>query len=262
VAESLNATAIIATHLSRFAEDFIIWSTKEFGFAEIDDAFCTGSSLMPQKKNPDPMEAIEGKANEAISSCTNALSIARGLVTGYHKDFQEMKRPLWKSMDDARFSVVVMAKALRTLIVKKKRMLELVLKNNVTAMDLAEHLAQNTSLSFRESHFLVGSLVREVMNRGKGLAARIRNAAGVAMGFLQSLALLWRFRPDLVFGSGGTRALPSSAPPPSSGGRSCSRSRIRFRGSRTVCWHGTPDGSTLGSRRRPRSGTGSRTSAS
>jgi len=169
--EAACIIALLMTNLSRIASDIILWSTFEFGMVELSDEMSDTSSAMPQKKNPDPMEAIRGKANEAISSCADILSISRGLVTGYHKDFQEMKRPLWKSMDDARFSVAVMTKALRTLIVKKQRMLELVLKNNVTAMDLAEYLALNTPLSFREAHFLVGFLVREAMNRGKGLSA-------------------------------------------------------------------------------------------
>jgi len=169
--EAACVIALLMSGLSRIASDIILWSTFEFGMVELSDEMSDTSSAMPQKKNPDPMEAIRGKANEAISSCANVLSLVRGLVIGYHKDFQEMKRPLWKSMDDARFSVAVMTKALKTLIVKKQRMLELVLKNNVTAMDLAEYLAMNTSLSFREAHFLVGLLVRETMNRGKGLSA-------------------------------------------------------------------------------------------
>ncbi len=164
-----SVLAIIMTTLSRVASDLIFWSTFEVNMIELSDELADISSAMPQKKNPDSMEMIRSKAANTLGSAYNLFAITSGLTTGYHKDFQELKPALWRMIDDVKSSLVIMKHALKTLKIKRDRMLDLVIKGNITALDLAEFLAKEGSLSFREAHFLVGSLVKHVISNDSDL---------------------------------------------------------------------------------------------
>lgn len=164
--EYASALAIIASTLSKIAEDFVMWSTYEFGMLELADNLTDISSAMPQKKNPCPIEMVRGKAGSVFASLMNLLVMLKGIPTGYNKDLQETKPPLWQAIDTVGASIDIIKQAVKTVKVNKQRMLELTQKNHITAIDLAEFLVKETSLSFREAHFLVGSLVQEAIKEG------------------------------------------------------------------------------------------------
>jgi argininosuccinate lyase len=170
--------AIIATSLSKIAEDLIIWSSYEFNMVELTDELTDTSSAMPQKKNPCPVEMVRGKAGSVISSLMNLLIMLKGIPTGYNKDLQETKPPLWQAIDTVWPSINIIKKAVETMKVNRERMLELTNKNHITAIDLAEFFVQDTDLSFRQAHFLVGRLVQEAIQAkvslGQLAAERIR----------------------------------------------------------------------------------------
>ncbi|UCD83353.1 MAG: argininosuccinate lyase [Deltaproteobacteria bacterium] len=164
-----SVLAILMTTLSRIASDLVFWSTSELNMIELSDEFSDISSAMPQKKNPDSMEMIRSKAANVLASSYNLFTITNGLITGYHKDFQELKPALWRIVDDVKSSLGIMKQAIKTLKIKRDMMAHLVVKGNITALDLAEFLAKEGSLSFREGHFLVGSLVKHVISTGSDL---------------------------------------------------------------------------------------------
>jgi argininosuccinate lyase len=164
--EYASALAIIAATLSRIAEDLVVWSTYEFNMVELTDNLTDTSSAMPQKKNPCPIEMVRGKAASVFSALTNLMIMLKGIPTGYNKDLQETKPPLWQAIDTVSASINIIRLAIGTLKVNRERMLALTQKNHITAIDLAEFLVQQTNLSFREAHFLVGSLVRAAIKDG------------------------------------------------------------------------------------------------
>jgi argininosuccinate lyase len=164
--EYASALAIIASSLSKMAEDLVIWSTYEFNMVELADDLTDTSSAMPQKKNPCPIEMVRGKAASVFSSLMNLLIMLKGIPTGYNKDLQETKPPLWQAIDTVKPSINIIKMAIETLKINQQRMLELTQKNHITAIDLAEFLVQQTSLSFREAHFVVGNLVQEAIEAG------------------------------------------------------------------------------------------------
>lgn len=164
VAELLFCCAMIGVHLSRLAEDLIVYSTAEFGFVIFDDAYATGSSLMPQKKNPDAMELARGKAGRLIGNLTAVLTMLKGLPMSYNKDLQEDKEPLFDSLDTLALALPVASGAIRTLKVNAERM-RAALDPAMLATDVAEYLVRK-GVPFREAHHLSGRAVALAESKG------------------------------------------------------------------------------------------------
>jgi argininosuccinate lyase len=156
-ADFLYSLAMIGIHLSRFSEDLIIWSTSEFGVIEFSDAFATGSSLMPQKKNPDMAELTRGKSGRLIGNLVTLLVILKGLPSAYNRDLQEDKEALFDSVDTVRGALEVFSAMLPALIINRERMESLANDPQLLATDLAEYLV-GKGVPFREAHAIVGKL--------------------------------------------------------------------------------------------------------
>lgn len=169
VVEFLAWAALLQVHLSQLAENLILWSSREFGFVEIAEAYSTGSSLMPQKKNPDSLELLRGKAGRLIGHLTGLLTVLKGLPSAYDKDLQEDKEPLFDAVATLTLALPVAAGVIRTLQVNAARMAA-ALDVGMLATDLADYLVQR-GLPFRESHVLVGQAVRRAEALGATLAA-------------------------------------------------------------------------------------------
>ncbi|GAC1639943.1 MAG: argininosuccinate lyase [Herpetosiphon sp.] len=167
VAETLFAGALLGVHLSRLAEDLILYSSAEWGFVTLADAYSTGSSLMPQKKNPDSMELTRGKSGRLIGNLVALLTVLKGLPSTYNKDLQEDKEPLFDTFDTLFLTVPVVAGVVRTLTFHLDRMAG-ALDDGMLATDLADELVRS-GVPFREAHGLVGSLVRHAERRGIAL---------------------------------------------------------------------------------------------
>lgn len=161
VAELLFAFALTGVHLSRLAEDLILYSSAEFGFVELDDAYSTGSSLMPQKKNPDSMELLRGKSGRLVGNLVALLTMLKGLPLTYNKDMQEDKQPFFDSVDTLELGLQVAAGAIATLAVRPERMAA-ALDDAMLATDLADELVRR-GVPFREAHGKVGRLVRRAL---------------------------------------------------------------------------------------------------
>ncbi len=157
-AEYLFVCSMAAIHLSRLAEQVVLYTTAEFGFFELSDAFSTGSSLMPQKKNPDVFELTRGKAGTLIGLLTGLMSTLKGLPSTYDKDLQEDKAPVFQATDTLLSILPVMAAALRTITVKPERMRSAI-DSTMMATDLADYLVEK-GVPFREAHTLAGKVVR------------------------------------------------------------------------------------------------------
>ncbi len=164
VAEFLFWAALLQTHLSRLAEDLILWSSAEFGFVELDDAYATGSSLMPQKKNPDSLELLRGKVGRMVGHLVALLTTLKGLPSTYNKDLQEDKEPLFDALDTLQLALPVAAGVVRTLKVNAEAMAA-ALDDAMLATDLADYLVHR-GVPFRQSHELVGRAVRRAETLG------------------------------------------------------------------------------------------------
>jgi len=163
IIEFLAWAALLQVHLSRLAEDLIIWSSAEFGFVELDDAYATGSSLMPQKKNPDSLELLRGKAGRLTGHLVALLTTVKGLPSTYNKDLQEDKEPLFDAMDTLELALPVAAGVMATLKIHPQRMAE-ALDDGMLATDLADYLVRR-GVPFRRSHHLVGQVVRRALEQ-------------------------------------------------------------------------------------------------
>lgn len=169
VVEFLAAAALCAVHLSRFAEEIVLWSTAEFSFIELDDAYSTGSSIMPQKKNPDMAELIRGKSGRMIGNLVTILTMLKGLPLTYNKDMQEDKEPLFDAVDTLLASLTVFNGMLATLKIRGGTMYKAAQGSFSTATDLADYLAKK-GVPFRQAHEIVGKLVRYCIEQNKTLA--------------------------------------------------------------------------------------------
>jgi argininosuccinate lyase len=167
VAEYLFCTAMTGVHLSQLAENVILFTTAEFGFFELSDAFSTGSSLMPQKKNPDMFELARGKAGTLIGLLTGMLTTLKGLPSTYDKDLQEDKVPVFQATDTLLAILPVLADALETMIVNEERMLAAI-DASMLATDLADYLVRK-GVPFREAHGIAGKAVRVATEKGVSL---------------------------------------------------------------------------------------------
>ena len=154
-----NACATSGVHLSRMAEDFILWNSSEFGFVQLPDAFTTGSSLMPQKKNPDAFELIRGKSARMIGNAQTLFTLVKGLPLTYNRDLQEDKLPVFNSFDQLMLSLQVTAATLSDIELNKDRCLEAVSDPLLLATDIVDYLVKK-GVAFRDAHHLVGSLVQ------------------------------------------------------------------------------------------------------
>jgi argininosuccinate lyase len=155
-------------HLSRLAEELVLWSTEEFGFITLDDAWSTGSSIMPQKKNPDFAELVRGKTGRAVGDLTALLVTLKGLPLAYNKDMQEDKEPAFDAIDTYADSLEAMAGMLSTMRVNEERMRAGALGGFMAATDLADYLAAH-GVPFREAHEIVGKLVLACEREGRVL---------------------------------------------------------------------------------------------
>ena len=166
-AEFLFAAALIGVHLSRLSEQLILFSSAEFGFVSLADAYSTGSSIMPQKKNPDTLELTRGKSGRLIGHLTGFLVVLKGLPSSYDKDLQEDKEPVFDAFDTLDIALPVMAGLIRTLELRPERM-AVQLEAGLLATELADYLVRR-GLPFREAHHIVGQAVRLVEERGCAL---------------------------------------------------------------------------------------------
>ncbi|PYI89190.1 MAG: argininosuccinate lyase [Verrucomicrobia bacterium] len=157
VADFLFCLAMIGVHLARFSEDLIVWSTSEFGYIEFSDPFATGSSLMPQKKNPDMAELTRAKSGRLIGNLMSLLAILKGLPSSYNRDLQEDKEALFDSVDTVRAALEVFAAMLPELIVHRERMESAASDPQLLATDLADYLVRK-GVPFRDAHAIVGKL--------------------------------------------------------------------------------------------------------
>ncbi|MFN8632838.1 MAG: argininosuccinate lyase [Chloroflexota bacterium] len=160
VIEHLSALALLAVHLSRLADELVLWSSAEFGFVEMDDAYATGSSIMPQKKNSDAAELVRGKAGRAIGTLTGMLVMLKGLPLTYNKDMQEDKEAYFRAVDDVQTCLQLSAEMIATLTVKPAGLRAAVSDPLLLATDLADHLTR-AGLPFREAHGVVAAIVRD-----------------------------------------------------------------------------------------------------
>jgi argininosuccinate lyase len=157
--EFLAAVAIASTHLSRLAEEIIIWLTEPFRFIKLSDAFTTGSSIMPQKRNPDAAELVRAKAGRLIGTLTGLLGVMKGLPLAYAKDMQEDKAPVFDAADSLALCLAASAGMVRDMKVDKAAMRRVAQSGFSTATDLADWLVRNLKIPFRQAHHITGTLV-------------------------------------------------------------------------------------------------------
>ncbi len=168
VLEVLSNAAILMMHLSRLSEELILWASQEFQFVELPDGFCTGSSMMPQKKNPDIPELIRGKTGRVYGNLFSVLTTLKGLPLSYNRDLQEDKEPVFDTLDTVTTSVKIYAELIAQLSVKPESMEGAISGGFLLATELADYLVQK-GVPFRESHRIVGQLVQECLAKGKEL---------------------------------------------------------------------------------------------
>ena len=168
IMEFLAAASILMVHLSRLSEETILWCSREFSFVELDDAHCTGSSMMPQKKNPDVSELVRGKTGRVIGHLMAMLTTVKGLPLAYNKDLQEDKEGIFDAIDTVKFSLAVYAQLVRGMKVRKDVMKRAVTEDFSNATDLADYLVKK-GMPFRQAHAVSGTAVHDCIARGKYL---------------------------------------------------------------------------------------------
>ncbi|MDO5131532.1 MAG: argininosuccinate lyase [Eubacteriales bacterium] len=166
--ELLSALSILMMHLSRFSEELIIWNSNEYRFVEMDDAFSTGSSIMPQKKNPDICELVRGKTGRVYGDLMSLLTTMKGLPLAYNKDMQEDKEPAFDAIDTASACVPLFAEMLRTIRFNKDVMEKSAMRGFTNATDAADYLV-GKGVPFRDAHGMIGRLVLHCIDRGVGI---------------------------------------------------------------------------------------------
>ncbi|MDR1573541.1 MAG: argininosuccinate lyase [Clostridiales Family XIII bacterium] len=166
--EFLSDAAIAMMHMSRLCEELILWSSAEFGFVEPDDAFSTGSSIMPQKKNPDVAELIRGKTGRVYGDLFTLLTVMKGLPLAYNKDMQEDKPPVFDAADTLKACIPMLSDMLKTVIVKRERMEEAARGGFMNATDAADYLVRK-GVPFRDCHEIIGRIVLHCIGAGKAI---------------------------------------------------------------------------------------------
>jgi argininosuccinate lyase len=168
IIEFTSASALIMMHLSRMCEELILWCSTEFDYIELSEGFCTGSSIMPQKKNPDVPELIRGKSGRVYGHLMSLLTVMKGLPLAYNRDLQEDKEPLFDTVDTVRQSLRILARLWENVSVNKERMEKMASSGYTLATDVAEYLV-NKGMGFRQAHRAVGKVVRYCLEEGKEL---------------------------------------------------------------------------------------------
>ena len=164
--EFLGVASILFVHLSRLAEELVLWSSQEFGFIELPDRYCTGSSMMPQKKNPDVPELIRGKTGRVFGHLQALLTLMKGLPLAYNRDLQEDKIPLFDTVDTVKASLKIMSEVIAGMKVRRERMLSAVKDGFMNATDLADYLVEH-GVAFRQAHEIAGKVVRSCLAQKK-----------------------------------------------------------------------------------------------
>ena len=159
VVEFCGGVALLMVHLSRMAEELVLWASQHLGFVDLGDAFCTGSSIMPQKKNPDVAELVRGRSGRAVGNLASLLVLMKGQPLAYNRDNQEDKQPLFDSFDNAHACLVVLAAMVPNMTFDRQRMREAAGRGHATATDLADYLVRR-GLAFRDAHEAVGKAVQ------------------------------------------------------------------------------------------------------
>jgi argininosuccinate lyase len=170
-AEIAAACALLGVHLSRLGEELVLWSSTEFGFVQLGEGYCSGSSLMPQKRNPDIAELLRGKAGRLLGNLVALLTVGKGLALSYNKDLQESQEPLYDAVETTLACLAVLPGLVATLTFDTDRMRAAAADPALGATDLAEHLVREKGLPFRQAHEIVGTLVRAAEARGLSLRA-------------------------------------------------------------------------------------------
>jgi argininosuccinate lyase len=181
ILETLAAGAILLTGLSRLAEDLILWSTPAFGFVTLEDAFCSSSSIMPQKKNPDTLEILRAKAGTAHGALAGAIAIVKGLPMSYNRDLQEVTPHLWRGMVAVLESTDLLTQLLQGATFDEKRMAQEAARGFSTATDLADMLVRSHNLPFRTAHTIVGRAVLRGSLDLRVLEAAAQEVAGISL---------------------------------------------------------------------------------
>ncbi|NQU95214.1 MAG: argininosuccinate lyase [Candidatus Omnitrophica bacterium] len=169
IVEFLGALSIISMHLSRIAEDMILYGTKEFDLIEIDERFCTGSSLMPQKKNPDVLELIRGKTSQIYGSLVSVLGMLKGLPLSYNRDLQLDKEPLFSSIETINEELKLLAGLFASIKINKKNAGKALKDETIFATDIAEYLV-GKGIAFRDAHDITGKLVKYCEKHNKNIS--------------------------------------------------------------------------------------------
>ncbi|MCM3477806.1 argininosuccinate lyase [Caldibacillus thermoamylovorans] len=168
ILEFLSIASILMMHISRLSEELVLWSSQEFQFVELDDSFCTGSSIMPQKKNPDVPELLRGKTGRVYGNLIGLLTTLKGLPLAYNKDLQEDKEGMFDTVETLAGSLQLLAPMIETMTVKKENMYKAVSQDYSNATDLADYLA-GKGIPFREAHEIIGRIVLYAIQHNKYL---------------------------------------------------------------------------------------------
>jgi len=170
IIEILADLAILAVHLSRIAEDLILWSTKEFNFINIDFSFCTGSSIMPHKKNPDVLELIRGSVGKIQGDLSSVLILMKGLPSSYNRDLQLDKPPLFDAIDTVKDILDIFIALFQSIVIEKEAIAAKLTDESLFSVDIVEYLIKK-GVSYRQAHDIVGRMVKECLDKGKKISS-------------------------------------------------------------------------------------------
>lgn len=162
--DAVYSVAMIMLHLSRLSEDLIIFSTEEFSFVSLPDSLCTGSSLMPHKKNPDSLELVRGKTARVIGDLFSLFTLLKGLPMTYNRDMQEDKEPLFHALDTVKETLIIIGQCIKDLMINRRRMADAVFNSYMPAVEMTEYLVLK-GIPFRDAHAIVGRMVKECENK-------------------------------------------------------------------------------------------------
>ncbi|MEK6727715.1 MAG: argininosuccinate lyase [Candidatus Omnitrophota bacterium] len=169
ILEILADLSILSVHLSRIAEDLILWSTKEFNFIDIDFSFCTGSSIMPHKKNPDVLELIRGCVGKIQGDFSSVLILMKGLPLSYNRDMQLDKPPLFNAIDTVKDILQILEAVFENIIIEKEAISAKISDESLFSVDIVEYLIKR-SVSYRDAHDIVGRIIRDCLDKGKNIS--------------------------------------------------------------------------------------------
>jgi len=170
IIEVLAALSILSVHLSRIAEDLILWSTKEFNFIDIDFSFCTGSSIMPHKKNPDVLELIRGTVGKIHGDLSNVLILMKGLPLSYNRDLQLDKPPLFDSVDTVKDMLEIFIALFGNIVIEKEAIAARLMDEALFSVDIVEYLIKK-GISYRQAHDIVGKMVKHCLDKGRKISS-------------------------------------------------------------------------------------------